>query len=745
MNRFKLKSTVLALLAALVLATPTRASKVKTWHHYNTGHYDKAQLKQSLITSEGGLRLSRQLKPLAGLEATHVWDIVEDRDGNLIVATGGEGKIFKVTADGKVSTLYTSDDGQVLCLALAENGAVYAGTGPSGNVVKIDAKGKGTVFCETGESYVWSLAIETRTGDLIAGTGPKGRVLRVSPEGKASVLYATKQEHVLCVATGPEGAVFAGTDKSGLVYRIDAKGKGFVLYQAPQPEVRRLEVTADGLYVGTSAPTNRKRGSGTVSTGGSSSSVTSEDVEKPTAVSKKADKTVAESTAVSETKSSSDTKEPLKGSSASAPSTPSSGENSVYRIAFDGTVREVFREKTLVLSLLRMAPKKGSDPLDAGGQTPFSGPHGRFLVGTGMEGQLFEVDEATRERGEIARLDHGQILSLCRRKDGSVVLGTGDPGKLYVLQDRFTAKGTVTSEVLDAKLISKWGALGWQAETPEGTAVTVAVRSGNVTDPDETWSDWSAEQTDADKAIIAAPPARFLQYRVTLKADAKGTVSPTVRALTLRYATTNQAPEVTKVEVPDLNAVNLDNPKKLKFKWSATDTNEDELSYSLYVRKDGWSNWVLLEEDLDKTDYEWDTQTAPSGVYRLKVVASDRKDNPDGDALTAERTSAPFVVSHTPPVVNVKVVSVEGEQAIVEATAASPLVRLTAASFAVNGKKWVNVFPTDGLFDSKSETFRFKTEALKAGTYVLVLRVRDASGNLGSGDVVFSVRERPAK
>ena len=99
-------------------------------------------------------------------------------------------------------------------------------------------------------------------------------------------------------------------------------------------------------------------------------------------------------------------------------------------------------------------------------------------------------------------------------------------------------------------------------------------------------------------------------------------------------------------------------------------------------------------------------------------------------------------MAHVPPTVTVKVVGIDGDQAVVEATAADPLVRLTAASFAVNGKKWINVFPTDGLFDSKTETFRFKTEALKPGTYVLVLRCKDAAGNIGSGDVVFTVRER---
>ena len=36
--------------------------------------------------------------------------------------------------------------------------------------------------------------------------------------------------------------------------------------------------------------------------------------------------------------------------------------------------------------------------------------------------------------------------------------------------------------------------------------------------------------------------------------------------MTLRYQTTNQAPEITGLEVPDLDAVNLENPKKFKIK-----------------------------------------------------------------------------------------------------------------------------------------------------------------------------------
>jgi hypothetical protein len=707
-----------------VLPAAVQAAKVKLWHHNSQSHYDKAQLKQAVISNEGALRLSRQLKPLAALEATHVWDVVEDKDGNLFVATGDEGKLYKVAPDGKVTVAFDSEESQILCLALAPDGSVYAGTGPGGLIVRIAPDGKSKVLYHTPESYVWCLALDAKGQTLYAGTGPKGRIYQVTPEGKGSVFYTTKQEHILCLASGPDGMLYAGTDKGGLVYRIDAKGKGFVLYNAPQAEVRSLLVTPDGIYAGTSAPSRHHRSTGIAQ---ADRPIPSVDLAVVPTSSTKSDKpTAGKNKEASGSKVLSDdgASESSKVSAASAAPPPSTGENSLYRISGDGTVRELFREKVLVLSLLRQK--------------------GRIFVGTGMEGQLFEVDEASKERSEVARLDHGQIHCMCRRHDGSIVLGTGDPGKLYVLQDKYASTGTVVSEVLDAKIISKWGALSWKADTPAGTRVTVAVRTGNVAEPDETWSDWSAEETNAQQATVAAPAARFLQYRVTLATDS-ASETPSLHSLAIRYKTTNQAPEVTSLEVPDLDAVNLENPKKLKFKWTATDANEDELTYNLYVRKDGWKHWVLLEENLEKKDYEWDTTTTPSGTYQLKVVASDRRDNPAEEALTGERISAPFAVAHTPPTVTVQVAGMEGDQAIIEATATDPMVRLTAASFAVNGKKWVNVFPTDGLFDSKTEAFRFKTDALKPGTYVLVLRVTDAAGNTGSGDVVFSVQTRAAQ
>jgi hypothetical protein len=122
-------------------------------------------------------------------------------------------------------------------------------------------------------------------------------------------------------------------------------------------------------------------------------------------------------------------------------------------------------------------------------------------------------------------------------------------------------------------------------------------------------------------------------------------------------------------------------------------------------------------------------------------VASDRTDNPDGTALTGSRQSSPFVVAHEPPQVTLRVVSVEGGKATLEASATSNLARLAGATFSVNGKKWENAFPTDGLFDGKDKKFRFVIETPQVGANVVVIRVKDVAANVGTADVVFTIKK----
>ena len=61
-----MKTFSLALSISLLLAGPAAAAKVKTWTAHAAADYDKAQLRQAVVSSEGAVRLARRLKPVAG-------------------------------------------------------------------------------------------------------------------------------------------------------------------------------------------------------------------------------------------------------------------------------------------------------------------------------------------------------------------------------------------------------------------------------------------------------------------------------------------------------------------------------------------------------------------------------------------------------------------------------------------------------------------------------------------------------
>ena len=77
-------------------------AKVKVWDQHAPSHYEKAQFQQAVVSSEGMIRLGRRWAPFADLDAAHVWDLVEVKDGVLFAAAGDEGKVYKITPDGKI-------------------------------------------------------------------------------------------------------------------------------------------------------------------------------------------------------------------------------------------------------------------------------------------------------------------------------------------------------------------------------------------------------------------------------------------------------------------------------------------------------------------------------------------------------------------------------------------------------------------------------------------------------------------
>ena len=128
---------------------------------------------------------------------------------------------------GRGSLLYDAAELDVTALAVARDGAVYAGTSPDGKVYRITSDGHAEVYFDPGDKYIWSLAV-LADGSLAVGTGDNGKLYRVRAAGakpESSLLIATNQTHVMSLAVTAQGDLIAGTDPGGLVLRISPEGQ----------------------------------------------------------------------------------------------------------------------------------------------------------------------------------------------------------------------------------------------------------------------------------------------------------------------------------------------------------------------------------------------------------------------------------------------------------------------------------------------------------------------------------------
>lgn len=701
-----------------VLALPGAAwaGKTLTWQKQSSREFQAGKLSRLVATNRDRLQLSRELAPLADLNVATVWKLAVDRAGNVFAATSGPGSLVRIDSNGTVTTLFHSSAQHVFSVAVAPDGAVYGGVSPTGAIVRVAPGGKPEVFFETGERYVWALAFD-RQGDLWAATGSQGKLYRVSPAGKSKFVFQGKASNLLSVAIAQSGLAYVGTDRDGLVYRVAADGKGYVVHDASQPEIHALLLAADGTLYATTASPQRpasptgspfSRPSGALSSADSPTPVNPPAIPNATQTQ---DAPKAEPKDASATKSAFPSPFNRQRTPVASPASPTASENAVYRIDPDGGVDQIFQDRAMLLSVHIQ--------------------DGRMFLGTGPEGRLFELDLESGEHGQVARLEHGQLSAIIRRPDGSVVVGGANPGKVYVLHDRFAASGEYTSEVLDGKMLCRWGRAMWDAETPAGSRLEFAYRTGNVAEPDETWTGWSPDPT-------RLPAGRFVQFRIDF-ASPHGATTPSLRRFALHYTTVNRGPELTSIDTPSPQTP-VAAGNRITLRWRASDPNEDTLTFRLELRKDDWPRWVTLADDLTSSEFGWEPSSVPEGVYQIKVTATDKRSNREKEALVTTRTSEAFTLDRNPPSAQIAAVKGDSRRLEIPTTGRDSRSRIVSAEYSLDGGAWTTLHPDDGLFDGLDESATIVLEATKPGEHVIVVRYRDAAGHAGVADKVVSVK-----
>jgi hypothetical protein len=711
---------VLGAAAGLCVAVVSaRGSETRIWLSDSASAFSTGEARGVSVTGDGTLALARGLERVAGITEAAIFAAVEAPDGTLYLGTGDAGKILRIS-ETRVETAATLPEKEVTSLALGPDGNLYAGASPGGKVYRVSG-GKAEIYYETGARYIWALTFAGPS--LYVSTGLPGEIHRVAAARKGERVYTASDPHVKALFLDAQGRVWAGTAGSGLVVRLEHSGAVSTVYDSSKTEISSITAAGDGRIWASAVSADSAAGAG---------EPISAPVALPTARPPRApgreDEEGRDKAEVSVSVS----------SVRVAPGRPSGkGAYSSEIVVFgaDEPPRSVWSSsEELVFSL---------EP---------AGAKGEVLAATGPNGKLYRIgaDSWSLDR----TIDEKQITVLT-----GDAIATNGACAVYRSTDG-ARRGEYVSAVKDTGRTSRFGAFRFEGSIPSGSQVDFAFRSGESQVPDAAWSAWSPWLAAAQTSKIAAPPGRYLQWKLEMSSDGKG--QPVLRRTEAAYRNRNTAPDVESLtamapaeilaraasgstsvfetQSPDEKGIftGLEEskaegtPRKLLRKgyrtltWRASDRDGDVLVYEIRVRPAGSERFVLLRKDVKEAFYAFDTTSLPDGEYVFRLIASDADANPD-DPKTATRDSSPVQIDNSPPAI--RLLSASGARLRFEAAdQASPIQE---AQYSVDAKEWVRVEPEDGLSDSATETYAVRLDGAPRGAYVLV-RVTDAARNVAA-------------
>jgi WD40 repeat protein len=637
-------------------------------------------------------------------DVKYVWDLAWMKDGSLAAATGDKGKVFRISADKKSEVVLKSEADHILCLAIAPNGTLYAGTDGPSIVYRWDGK-KAFVLFDADEAEVTALALDA-AGNLFvaASSGTGGRAGGAEMPSEPSIIRSA------IPASMPRNEMKEGAEpapkKEGVLPPVEKSDAKEPAAKAPAPAAPPLTPAASLADRLQDAMATARSGGGKRPPGGA----------------------------------------------------PSSGA-AVYRVAPDGIVTRIFDgHETMILSLavaegqLLIGTGKSARVYETGCgaddeeacmasvdpkqvMSLMAMRDGRVVVGAAGPGRVYALSKGHAREGTYTSQAYdaggsarwGAMDWRGRTPDGTeirIATRTGnvrDPEKgMWSEWSKDVAKMPAKIESPSARFIQFRVTMRGRGDTTTPVLEQFEGAYQRVNEAPRVVS--VGERASQDQAARSQALDRFRQ-----------TMKPPVRT-----GGPGGSPPPSSAPPPPAP----EGPQPIRvIQWQAVDPNGDSLRYDVYMRGQGEPNWILLDKDLVQPQYAWDTSTVADGWYEIKVVAGDRADNPAETALEGFKVSDPILVDNTAPLIEKLQVQVKaGGDAEVTFAVRDATSRLTAAAYTIDSAdQWRPLAPTDGLFDGRQKEFRFTLKKLIPGPHRLAVRAADEAQNIGHAAQVIQV------
>jgi hypothetical protein len=216
-------------------------------------------------------------------DTSHVWALVLDRAGlGLFAATGPEGKVFRIEPAGTSSVYYRSAEGNLVSLAMMDNGDLLAGSSGKGNLYRITGPGRATVLATlpgeevkavaVSKGIIWAIGNEygetpeppkRSAAAGRAAPGPstaarpkagKGVLYRFDLQGRPERMMKHDDTHYMSLAIDEQGHPYVGTGANGRIYTVDDAHVVTLLADMDERQIGALSVVGGKGFVATSDP-----------------------------------------------------------------------------------------------------------------------------------------------------------------------------------------------------------------------------------------------------------------------------------------------------------------------------------------------------------------------------------------------------------------------------------------------------------------------------------------------------------
>ena len=237
----------------------------------------------------------------------YIWDLALDSSGNLFVATGDHGEIYKATPKGQQSVFFKSDEPHIRVLKFDRSGNLIAGSDGSGLIYRISPNGQGFVLYSAPKKEITALAIDAQENIYAAGVGEKrdgnnvanfpvqpitqtpapappqtginigghapapqqpaaqnipvpvigpaggSEIYRIAPDGSPSRIWSSHDDLVYALAFDPQQHLLAGTGNRGHIFAIQGEDNFIDLLRVSATQVTAFaNAPGGGLYASTS-------------------------------------------------------------------------------------------------------------------------------------------------------------------------------------------------------------------------------------------------------------------------------------------------------------------------------------------------------------------------------------------------------------------------------------------------------------------------------------------------------------